>query len=288
MKVVLITGASSGIGRAAALLFSERGYTVYAGARRTQRMRDLAEKGIHTLPLDVTDSDSCERFISEALKNEGHIDVLVNSAGYGAYGPVEAVALDKALSQLEVNVFGAMRMAQLCLPHLRESGGRIIHIGSAGGRSVTPFGGWYHASKYALEALTDAMRMELKGSGVEVVLLEPGGVHSAWGGITADHLRVAGHGTVYERDCDEMAAVYRAVYREDNPILTSPERVAHRIVRAAQVRRPRARYLFGFGARTLVGLHAILPSRAYDRLMTRVFTSSAVRKFAEQKESRQA
>ena len=283
MKVALVTGAGSGIGKAAALLFREHGYTVYAGARHTDRMRDLEEKGIHIASLDVTDSDSCERFVRELLKQEGRLDVLVNNAGYGEYGPVEAVPIENAKAQLEVNVYGAVRMAQLCIPALRKSGGKIINIGSAGGRCVTCFGGWYHASKYAVEALSDALRMELKDSGIQVVLMEPGGVASAWGGITADHLQSAGKGTVYEKDCDSVAEVYRTVYREDNTMLTSPEKVAKKIVKAAEKRRPRARYLFGFGSRSLVFQHAILPTRAYDSLMRNIFTSKAVKRMIRKK-----
>lgn len=273
-KVVLITGASSGIGLCAAKRFVSEGCTVYAGARRVERMEELRSMGVHTMPLDVTDELSCRSCIDAILAQEGRLDILVNNAGYGEYGPMEAVSLDRARAQLEVNLFGAMRMAQLAAPHMREQhSGRILNIGSAGGRVTTYLGGWYHAGKYALESVSDSMRMELRRFGVDVVLIEPGGVRSAWGAITAERLESAGKGTVYESDCDTVAAVYRRMYRENSRMLTSCDRAARVIVRAATAKRPRARYLFGFGARSLVFWHAALPDRVFDTLMKRMYTS---------------
>ena len=276
MRVALITGASSGIGRAAARLFAQQGYVVYAAARRVDSMAGLDAHGVY---LDVTDKESCESCIRQIVQREGHIDVLVNNAGYGEYGPVTTMDLERARAQLEVNLFGAVRMAQLAAAHMGRHG-RIINVSSAGGRAVTYLGGWYHAAKYALEAVSDAMRMELSGRGIDVVLIEPGGVRSAWGAIAADHLQASGAGTAYEAACDSVAAVYRAVYRADNRVLTSPDVVARRIVRAAAARRPRTRYLFGFGARALVLLHAVLPNRAFDRLMKGMYTSKPAKRLA--------
>lgn len=279
MKTVLITGASSGIGRAAALRFIREGYAVYAAARRVGRMEDLRVQGIHTMYLDVTDEESCRTCVDEVLAREGQIDILVNNAGYGAYGPVETVDIAVAQAQLDVNLYGAVRMAQLAAPHMhRRHTGRIINISSAGGRVVTYLGGWYHAAKYALEAVSDAMRMELSGDGIDVVLIEPGGVTSAWGAITADNLSRAGKDSPYQGDCDAVAQIYRKMYAADNRLLTSPDKVAAKICRAAVARRPRARYLFGFGSRTLVFAHAVLPDRAYDRVMKAVFRSKLVRR----------
>lgn len=284
-KVVLITGASSGIGKAAALRFIEHGHTVYAGARRLELMEDLAAAGVHTLRLDVTDEESCAACVDEIIRNEGGVDILINNAGYGAYGPVEAVPLTKAQAQLDVNLYGVVRMVKLIAPVMREQGhGRIVNISSAAGRVTTFLGGWYHAAKYALEAVSDSLRMELSGYGVDVVLIEPGGIRSAWGAITADHLSASSKGSVYEETADIVADVYRTMYREDNRMMTSVDTAARKIYQAASVRRPRTRYLFGFGARMLVFLHAVLPDRWFDRLMKRMYTSKAARKILLKKE----
>lgn len=279
MSVILITGASSGIGKAAAREFAHRGHTVYAAARRVEQMKDLQGIGVHAVYLDVTDDESCRQCVSGILAQQGRLDVLVNNAGYGEYGPIECVPVERAKAQLDVNLLGAVRMIRLTAPHMRaRGGGRIINISSAGGRTVTYLGGWYHAAKYALEAVSDSLRMELREYGVDVVLIEPGGVASAWGGITAERLSTAGKGTVYEQACDEVAGVYRQVYAPDSRILTSPDRVARMICRAAAARRPHTRYLFGFGARSLVVMHALLPTRAYDRLMTGMYRSKAAQR----------
>lgn len=272
MKVVLVTGASSGIGRACAVLFAYRGMKVYAAARRTDKLEELKLRGIYPIYLDVTDETSCESCVREVAAREGHIDVLINAAGYGAYGPVETVSDADAKRQMDVNVHGTVRMIQKTLPHMPK-GGRIINLGSAGGRAGTYLGGWYHATKYALEALSDALRRELSTFGVDVVLIEPGGVRSPWGRIAADHLEDAGKGTRYEADCEKVAAVYRKVYHENNCLLTSPMTVARRVYQAAVTDKPRTRYLFGFGAKPLVVMGSLLPDRLYDRLTKGVFTS---------------
>lgn len=280
-KVVLITGASSGIGMAAAREFLSRGWIVFAGARRVERMRELEKMGARTIRLDVTDDESCRAFVQAAMDSCGRIDALVNNAGYGEYGPVEAVSVERAKAQLEVNVFGAVRMVQAAAPFMRaQKSGVIINISSAGGRVTTYLGGWYHAGKYALESLSDSLRMELSPFGISVVLIEPGGVGSAWGAITADNLSKSGKGTVYERDCDTVAGVYRAVYTEDNRMLTPSGRAAKKIVKAASAKRPRARYLFGFGSHSLLMMKTILPQRAYDSVMRRVYTLKAVQRIA--------
>lgn len=272
MKVVLITGASSGIGRACAVLFAYKGWRVYAAARRTEKLNELIIRGVRPLYLDVTDEKSCEACVGEVVAREGHIDALVNAAGYGAYGPIETVPIKDAERQMNVNVYGTVRMIQKTLPHMPK-GGRIINLGSAGGRAGTYLGGWYHATKYALEALSDALRRELSDYGISVVLIEPGGVSSPWGRITADHLERAGKGSRYEADCDKVAMVYRKVFSEDNHLLTTPMTVARKVYLAAEKEKPRARYLFGFGAKPLVAMNTLLPDDFYDRLMKGVFTS---------------
>lgn len=172
---VLITGCSTGIGRATAEQLVRAGYTVYATARRPETLADLAAAGAVTLALDVTDEESMTSAVRLVEKEHGQVGTLINNAGYGAYGPVEEVSLDEARREFETNVFGLGRMCQLVLPAMRTAGsGRIINISSMGGRVTFPAGGWYHASKYAVEALSDALRVEVASFGVQVVLVEPG------------------------------------------------------------------------------------------------------------------
>lgn len=273
-KTVWITGASSGIGKAAARRFLQNGYTVFAGARRTERMNDLKRMGARILYLDVTDEKSCRSFVRAAFEQTGRVDILVNNAGYGEYGPIETVSEEKAKRELDTVLFGAVRMAKLCAPLMREQkAGRIVNVISAGGRAVTYLGGWYHAAKFALEAISDSLRTELEPQGIKVVVIEPGGVSSAFGEQAAENLSVSVKGSVYEEEGEAVAEVYRRVYGGRNKMLTSPDRAAEAICKAATVKHPKTRYLFGFGARSLLTLHALLPQRTYDRLMRRMFTA---------------
>src|SRR5690348_15143016 len=173
-KIALVTGGSSGIGEATALALAERGYTVYAGARRVERMEPLKAHGVRPLAMDVTDDASLQFAVSQMLAEAGRIDVLVNNAGYGSYGALEDVPLSEARSQFEVNVFGAARLTQLVLPHMRaQRSGTVVNITSMGGKVHTPLGGWYHGTKFALEALSDCLRVEAKPFGIDVVVIEP-------------------------------------------------------------------------------------------------------------------
>ena len=188
-KVILITGASSGIGFDAAATLARQGHRVYAAARRVERMEPLKECGVVPLQMDVTDEASMEAGVRTVLAAEGRIDVLVNNAGYGYFGAIENVSMEEARRQLEVNVFGLARLCQLVLPSMREQGsGRIVNTSSVAGKTVLYFGGWYHVSKYSVEALSDALRMELKPFGIDVSMIEPGGIQTNWGLIAADHL----------------------------------------------------------------------------------------------------
>ena len=176
-KVALVTGASSGIGEATAQHLHEAGFLVYGAARRTNRMQALGELGVRTLAMDVTDDESMAAGVKHILDEAGRIDVLVNNAGYGSYGAVEDVSLDEARRQFEVNVFGAARLTQLVLPHMREQhSGSIVNITSMGGKIYTSFGAWYHATKFAFEAFSDCLRVETKEFGIDVVIIEPGAI----------------------------------------------------------------------------------------------------------------
>ncbi|GAA1157456.1 oxidoreductase [Streptomyces hebeiensis] len=267
-KTALITGASSGIGETTALKLHGLGYTVYAAARRTDRLRKLADRGIHPLAMDVTDDDSMRAGIERVTAETGRIDVLVNNAGYGSYGAIEDVPLSEARYQFEVNVFGAMRLAQLALPHMRaQHSGTIINITSMGGKIHTPLGGWYHGTKFALEALSDCLRMEVKPFGIDVVVIEPGGIKTEWGTIAAAHLRKASTTGPYLEQADAVAT---SMTSETNTKRMSPPTViADTIAKAVTARRPKTRYATGFGARPMITLRRILPDRGFDTFIAR-------------------
>ncbi|MBS1895843.1 MAG: SDR family NAD(P)-dependent oxidoreductase [Actinobacteria bacterium] len=269
-QVALVTGASSGIGEAAARRLRDAGFTVYAAARRVDRMAGLREAGVHTMSLDVTDAASAQAAVAQILAEQGRIDVLVNNAGYGSYGALEDVPLSEAQAQLDVNVLGLARMTQLVLPQLRaRRSGTIINIASMGGNFTTPLGAWYHASKYAVEALSDAMRMELAPFGIDVVVIEPGSIRTEWGAIAAAAvLETSGDGP-YRTQAEQVATSLGSTSAPGARMTSSPEVVARAIVTAATARRPRARYRIGFGAKPLVLAHRILPARVFDRLIRR-------------------
>src|SRR3954447_18665836 len=183
---VLITGCSSGIGHATATHLAERGWTVYATARRPESIADLAEAGCRTLALDVTDEESMRTAIAAVQSEAGTIDALVNNAGYSQSGAIETVPLDLIRTQFETNVFGLIRMSQLVLPGIRRARrGRIINISSMGGKLTFPGGGIYHGTKHAVEAISDAMRPEVRGFGIQVVVIEPGLIVTRFGETAA-------------------------------------------------------------------------------------------------------
>lgn len=271
-KVALVTGASSGIGEAAALELHARGFTVYGAARRVERMSALAERGIRTVAMDVTDEDSMRDGVDRIVAETGRIDVLVNNAGYGSYGPVEEVALDEARYQFEVNVFGAARLTQLVLPHMRSRRhGRIINITSMGGKIHTPLGAWYHGTKFALEGFSDSLRMEVRPFGVDVVIVEPGAIRTEWSSIAAGKLRKLGEDSAYAGQIASMAGTLESDSNARRS--SSPSVVAQAIGRAATSRRPRTRYAVGMGAKPLIMVRRILPDRAYDALVARAMGS---------------
>jgi NAD(P)-dependent dehydrogenase (short-subunit alcohol dehydrogenase family) len=272
-KIAIVTGASSGIGHATALRLRTSGYTVYAGARRLERMKDLADAGIHVAELDVTDDASMVAVVDQVMKDTGRIDVLVNNAGYGSFGALEDVPNEEGRRQFGVNVFGLARLTQLVLPHMRaQHSGRIINMSSMGGRIHEPLGSWYHATKFAVEGMSDALRLEVAPFGIDVVLIEPGGMNTEWGAIAADNLITASAHTAYADQAPGVARMLRSSDRKPRRG-SSPDVIAKAVVRAAAARRPKTRYLLGPGAKPLVTLHTLLPDRVFDSLIKRVFRS---------------
>ena len=265
-KVILLTGASSGIGYDTAVALAQQGHKVYAAARRVERMEPLRQYGIVPLKMDVTDEASMQEDVKTLLDAEGRIDVLINNAGYGYFGAVENVPMNDARNQLEVNVFGLARLCQLVLPTMRaQHSGRIINTASVAGRSVFYYGGWYHVSKYAVESLSDALRMELKPFGIDVVIIEPGAIKTNWGIIAADHLIESSKGTAYEQTGTMMANNLRNMYLSNT--ISDPAVVRKAIVRAVNARRPCTRYRIGRMANAIVFFHWLLPTRWWDAFL---------------------
>ncbi len=265
-KVIIITGASSGIGFSTAEYLAKQGHMVYGAARRVEKMEPLRKSGVTPLKMDVTDEVSVREAIAEVIKQEGRIDVLVNNAGYGSYGAIEDVSLEEARQQFEVNVFGLAAITKEVLPYMRkQKSGRIINVSSMGGRVTTYFGAWYHATKYAVEAFSDALRMEAGEFGIKVSLIEPGGIKTPWGNIAADHLAESAKGGAYEANASKIAEGMRRQYAGN--MMSNPIVISKAISRAVNSSCPKTRYLIGFGAKPIVFLHSILPARWFDWIM---------------------
>ncbi len=268
-RVALVTGASSGIGKATAIALNQAGYIVYGVARRVALMDDLEELGIKTLAMDVTDEKVMKTQVEKILATEGRIDVLVNNAGYGSYGAVEDVSIAEARRQFEVNIFGLARLTQLVLPSMRKHQfGKIVNISSMGGRMWTPYGAWYHASKFALEGFSNSMRIEVAPFGIDVILIEPGAIKTQWGLIAADNFEEASSHGAYATAAKTKAANLRNLYQ--NGKLTAPEVIANKIVKAVTVRRPRTHYLVGYGAKPAVAFKNIFGDRLFDWLIQKI------------------
>ncbi|HET9631495.1 MAG TPA: oxidoreductase [Terrabacter sp.] len=270
-KVALVTGASSGIGESIALHLVESGWTVYAVARRVERMAALETRGVITFAMDVTDDASMVAGIDRIITEQGQIDALVNNAGYGSYGPVEHVPLDEARRQFEVNVFGLARLTQLVIPHMRtRRRGRIVNISSIGGKIYEPLGAWYHATKFAVEGFSDSLRVELAPFGIDVVVIEPGPIISEWNTIARDNMVEHSVGTVYEDLARRMAVMFERI---DTPRMSSgPEAVAEKVLKALEAANPATRYPAGRGARAIVTARRLLPDRALDVVLKRAYS----------------
>jgi short-subunit dehydrogenase len=274
MKTALVTGASSGIGAAIAEKLMADGYRVFAGARRVDRMAKLAADGATLLSLDVTDDASMVAAVKTVLAAGEGIDVLVNNAGYGSYGSLEEVPIEEGRRQFEVNVFGLARLTQLVLPTMRERrSGAIVNISSMGGKIYEPFGSWYHATKFAVEGLSDSLRLELEPFGIRVIVIEPGGIRTDWAGISRDNLLAHSGKGPYAEYANAHAKVLAA---GDTAAITSPpEAVAAVVSLALKAGRPRARYPAAGGAGPILLARKLLPDRMFDRVLRLIFRSTS-------------
>ena len=279
-RAVLITGCSTGIGRATAEYLAARGWTVYATARRPEAIRELGSRGCRTLALDVCDEASMRAAVETIERAEGAVGVLVNNAGYGQEGAFEEVPMAEVRRQFETNVFGLVRLTQLVLPGMRRQGwGRIVNLSSMGGRLTLPGGAFYHATKYAVEALSDALRFEVKPFGIDVVVIEPGPIKTRFGDTAIESVKGLGaSGSPYAAFNALLAQKIKEAY--EGPMgrfAAGPEAVAQVIERAIAAERPRTRYPVTFAARLLMGLRRWLPDRAFDGFLRTQFPASATR-----------
>ncbi len=274
IKSAIVTGASAGIGEAAAVELARKGFRVYAVARRAEKMAHLADQGIVPVSADVTDDPSMVALVDQVMTETGRVDVLVNNAGYGSYGALEEVPMEEARRQFDVNVFGLARLTQLVLPHMRAQGsGRIINVSSVGGRIWEPLGAWYHATKFAVEGLSDSLRAELRPHGIDVVVIQPGAIKTEWAAISADNLREASSEPAYA----EQVRIGAAVLAKADTVrgASPPSTVAKTIAKAATARRPKTRYATGGGARSVLFMKSLTTDRGWDRAITTAYRSQA-------------
>jgi NAD(P)-dependent dehydrogenase (short-subunit alcohol dehydrogenase family) len=265
---ILLTGCSTGMGREAALALLARGHTVYATARRVETLDDLRDAGAHVHALDVTDEASMRAVVDHIEEHHGAVGTLINNAGYSQPGPIETVEPQQARAQFDTNVFGLVRLTQLVLPAMRDAGrGRIINLSSMGGRLVLPNNGWYHATKYTVEALSDAMRMELRPFGIRVVLIEPGPIKTdfdATAGKNAPPNPDSPYATLEANHARLFASAYGGP-------AASARRGARTYVKAVEARWPAHRYLNTASGRAMVYLRHFLGSRVWDAAVTRSY-----------------
>ncbi len=272
-RVVLITGCSSGIGHAAALHLQQRGWTVYATARRVEDLADLKAAGCHVLALDVTDDASMAAAVAVVEAAHGAVGALINNAGYSQSGAVEDVSIDQLRRQFETNVFGLVRMCQLVLPNMRrQRWGKIVNIGSMGGTFTFPGGGAYHASKYAVESLSDALRYEVRGFGINVILVQPGIIKTGFAAAATAQMKDLPSGEAAGPYGAFNAAVAAATTRayEQGPLAAlggEPLDVARVIERALNARRPKARYAVTASAHALMWQRSLMTDGMWDAFL---------------------
>ena len=263
-KVVLITGASSGIGKETAKMLAEKGYKVYGAARRTERMEDLKKYGIIPVSLDVTNQKSIADTINKILSEEKTIDILINNAGYGSFGALEDIPIEEAKRQFEVNIFGLAELIKQVLPSMRKQhNGKIINVSSMAAYFGEPNGSWYHASKAALDRLSDCLRMEVKSFGIKVVLIQPGMIETEWSKIAGENLLKTSANSVYASMANKQAEQMPKMYR----LASKPEVVAKTICKACLKKNPKTRYKTGGYAKQMVFLAHLLPDKWFDAIM---------------------
>ncbi len=266
-KVILITGASSGMGKDAAIKLIKEGHTVYTSARRIEKMKDLEQLGGFPIQMDVTKDEEVQNVVDQVIKKEGKIDVLWNNAGYGLYGAVENVSLQEARKQFDVNLFGLANLTQKVLPYMRKAkNGTIINTSSMGGKMYTPLGAWYHATKHAIEGFSDCLRLETKQFNINVVVLEPGVIATEFGDVLYKPMMDNSINTPYENMAKSVANATKDSY--DKPNGSSPSSViSNTISKIVNSKNPKTRYRLGKWAKPMVWMRTYLGDKIFDKIV---------------------
>lgn len=267
-KTALVTGTSSGIGKASAIALKEAGFFVYATAPDFAGLEELETDGFELLQLDVTDEEQMKKAVETAESRNGSIQVLVNNAGYGQYGPIEEIPIDAIRKDFEVNVFGLVRMCQLALPAMRRAGaGRIINISSVAGEFSQPGAGVYHATKHAVEALDEAMRMEVDSFGIKVIGILPGPVNTNFDETAISTIPDTGADSPYYNFKENLKKTTKQMLDPENMTTLEPEEIAEKVVEAATAENPSRRYHVGVMSKVFGKAHDLLPDAVWDKAM---------------------
>lgn len=265
-QTVLVTGASSGMGRDFALELAKRGYRVFAAARRLDVMEDMKQSGVTPLQMDITKDEDILTVVNTIEAETGGVDVLINNAGFGMYGAVEDTTIEDARYQFEVNLFGLARLTQLVLPYMRKQGsGKVINITSIGGKIYTPLGAWYHATKHALEGWSDCLRLETQSFGIDVVIIEPGAIVTEFGDVMGDPMMERSGNTAYGKLAKGVLKGLRREY--DNRGGSDPKVITDLVIKAITARKPKTRYAAGKYAKPLLYMRHHFSDRAFDKVI---------------------
>ena len=263
-KVILITGASSGIGKDTALNLIKEGHIVYGAARRISKMKDIVEAGGHSIKMDILNNEDVDKAVDRVISEHQRIDVLVNNAGYGLWGAVETISIDEAKRQFDVNIFGLAYLTKKVIPLMRnQKSGKIINMSSMGGKVYTPFGAWYHATKYALEGWSDCLRIELKSFGINVILIEPGVIKTEFQDVMMDLTVERSIGTPYEKKLKALEKATQEMYARG--IGSPPSVITKLIIKAINSPNPKRRYVGGLFAKPMLFIKKWFGDKMYEK-----------------------
>jgi short-subunit dehydrogenase len=263
-KVILITGASSGIGKDIAMSLIKHGHVVYGAARRLEMMQDIVQAGGHAIKMDILKERNIDDVVNQIIKEQNRVDVLINNAGYGLWGAVETISIDEAKRQFDVNIFGLAYLTKKIIPLMREKkSGKIINMSSMGGKVYTPFGAWYHATKYALEGWSDCLRIELKDFGIDVILIEPGVIKTEFQDVMMDSTVERSIGTPYEKKLKALEKATQEMYARG--IGSPPSTITKLIIKAINSHNPKRRYVGGLFAKPMLFIKKWFGDKMYEK-----------------------
>lgn len=263
-KVILITGASSGIGKDTALSLIKEGHVVYGVARRLEMMKDIVRAGGHAIKMDILKERNIDDVVNQIIKEQSRVDALINNAGYGLWGAVETISIDEAKRQFDVNIFGLAYLTKKIIPIMRkQKSGKIINMSSMGGKVYTPFGAWYHATKYALEGWSDCLRIELKSFGIDVILIEPGVIKTEFQDVMMDSTVERSIGTPYEKKLKALEKATQEMYARG--IGSPPSTITKLIIKAINSPNPKRRYVGGLFAKPMLFIKKWFGDKMYEK-----------------------